>query len=902
MSEKHIKGRKKSSPLEISGKWGNSDLDSDGDYEKLINKFKQENSKKQKRNFTKSNSALQRTHNVKNKRNTHKLLSNKTLTKKVPIASLTQHNDLEIESQRQSYDDSSETDRDNNSPLRKHSRKKFKRITKIATKNSNSDFSIQQSNSFEDNSNDAVHLNKKNSGDSPVVSEKANIFHSNVDRPLRSSSDLNYEEIIKLKCSIPCYAVLQRNPMIDREVYSLNSENSSSNVLSNSCLDEDNDCVILHERINSSHQNSEGIYPINIQGLEKISSEQNNETQTGEITYALLRSNSKCSTPKVQEKHTHKSKIIDSSNNLLITSKPQSSMENKEISFDAEDCIILSGTAKPGHNEIISINNDEKRICQAFSDETKTSEKAVENLPFNVKIVSVTSLENNTSTATEDVLNMIKPEESKFSNAENKSKTYSSSVSEMQDSDIEIIDLDPIISNEKSMNERQNSSYMICKEIKDNTLQLNCIENHSENQDECIILDDEDFCPYKTTSNLEPMSLVRENSREDLKHDPKCSSNEHNEVSSDSTYSSKNKDSISIFELLNKIDFNYINKIINQTAIDGCENKNDSTKIVSIDESITPDKKVNTFSDRNLKTLQNDTNCTKKDNSENIVKNTYSRYNETHCNTYAFQNLKNQIDVSNYNADKICNSGMHINHNLIVKNPSERLTIPYIEESYTSNAVGSRKYVDEKSSINKPSLTSGENERMNFTYVQSKNYRLPNEKRKLEIDNDSPSDELDILAAKSVCDLGELANATAMPLLELFKREYNRYIEIKSTEQSFTAGLKLVEENQVKILMHLSSSIKNLMKHDSCFYEVAKTHTFPEKESKADFENCFKKGCEVIDDQKRFLNRTSCSIYQGTNQDNTVPANRKTKEVQSYYASCDQECTFGKTEADVPFP
>ncbi|GFR18829.1 MYND-type domain-containing protein [Trichonephila clavata] len=153
----------------------------------------------------------------------------------------------------------------------------------------------------------------------------------------------------------------------------------------------------------------------------------------------------------------------------------------------------------------------------------------------------------------------------------------------------------------------------------------------------------------------------------------------------------------------------------------------------------------------------------------------------------------------------------------------------------TSQASSFNKVVEHKISSSEVSKKHSE-----ISKLKHENFLLP-ENMKLQnnakIERDSALDELDLIATKSIFNIDEHKRPTIMPLLNLYKSEYKRYKEIKCTEKNVSAGLRLLEENQAKKLMHISSSIKNLVKHDSCFEKVFNKCENFQIDSKFDLKN-----------------------------------------------------------------
>ncbi|GFT59069.1 MYND-type domain-containing protein [Nephila pilipes] len=140
--------------------------------------------------------------------------------------------------------------------------------------------------------------------------------------------------------------------------------------------------------------------------------------------------------------------------------------------------------------------------------------------------------------------------------------------------------------------------------------------------------------------------------------------------------------------------------------------------------------------------------------------------------------------------------------------------------------------------------------------AQSKNMELLN--KNAEIDKICILDELDLIAIKSITNLDEHKRTTIMPLLDLYKSEFKKYKEIKCTEKNVSTGLKMLEEKQAKKLMHISSSIKNLVKHDSCFDKVFnKCENF-----QTDLKFCLKDEEKDLKEIPSSINKTKLSNWE----------------------------------------
>ncbi|KFM69521.1 hypothetical protein X975_17438, partial [Stegodyphus mimosarum] len=83
-----------------------------------------------------------------------------------------------------------------------------------------------------------------------------------------------------------------------------------------------------------------------------------------------------------------------------------------------------------------------------------------------------------------------------------------------------------------------------------------------------------------------------------------------------------------------------------------------------------------------------------------------------------------------------------------------------------------------------------------------------------------PEDELDVIATKNVKDLSNINSHFTLSLLDLYKKEYKRYKEIKCTEENIVSGLKLLEEKQAEKLKHIKCSIEKLATNDPCFLKA----------------------------------------------------------------------------------
>ncbi|GFY59136.1 MYND-type domain-containing protein [Trichonephila inaurata madagascariensis] len=152
--------------------------------------------------------------------------------------------------------------------------------------------------------------------------------------------------------------------------------------------------------------------------------------------------------------------------------------------------------------------------------------------------------------------------------------------------------------------------------------------------------------------------------------------------------------------------------------------------------------------------------------------------------------------------------------------------------------------------------------------LKHESFLLP-ENTKLEnnakIEKDNVLDELDLIATKSIFNIDENKRPTIMPLLNLYKSEYKKYKAIKCTEKNVSAGLKLLEENQAKKLKHISSSIKNLVKHDSCFEKVFHKCENFQIDSKFDLKNEKKDLREKI---PSFMSETNLSFSEDIKNEN----------------------------------
>ncbi|KAG8184900.1 hypothetical protein JTE90_017755 [Oedothorax gibbosus] len=158
----------------------------------------------------------------------------------------------------------------------------------------------------------------------------------------------------------------------------------------------------------------------------------------------------------------------------------------------------------------------------------------------------------------------------------------------------------------------------------------------------------------------------------------------------------------------------------------------------------------------------------------------------------------------------------------------------------------------------------GENKRLSLTINVKKRkdtaiYNPVIKKPKYEMFENS-SDELDVIAASFTEDLGA-PNKKVDALLNLYKAEYAKYMNIVNTEANVTQGLRLLHDKQLEKLAHLRSSIKNVVKHDPC-YLTAVQEKF---ESKAQ--------ASIKSEEKL---KPNSLILPGSSENNDIPVHFKT--------------------------
>ncbi|GBM49901.1 hypothetical protein AVEN_92165-1 [Araneus ventricosus] len=720
-------------------------------------------------------------------------------------------------------------------------------------------------------------------------------------------------DVLKLKCKIPCYVLIKRDPLLDRRAASLHAENSvvtNAVPILNSNHDED-DCIIIIETStnNFTNQNSENITP---------SIESGNSNQ-GESIISKSPCVSEASTNinDVQNKYMLNEELIFSSNILKPLSETNSNEKSAEILFDEstslevqknekevsksvtasrkslcdaekDKCCTLSKATRHSHKNVIStecedkstsvanplsrhtsdLPNNEANVSLRYNSATSATEKEM----FNVQILSVKSLNES------DIIDLSDDNEEK--NMEPIPTMNETKESAAEDSDVEIICLDSsIVNKEKCV--IKNVTGVLKNETR-NKVNGGMKENLSKSsaqplvsiEDDCVILDDldlpsENACTSKNIGQVEQSSQVFDiigNVNEGT------NSNKNEKTSGNSLDSDRN----SILKILGTIDFNCINKVLNETTATDtrkesipakaenslCDNieisertpcsfpekpkqgQNDAClpqKQVSIDACITP---IGPFEVNIKKSSLNTTLVGTREKRPKLVKNS----NVLHNINSGSENVPSSIKLNSTPSSSDDKSS------IVCVNSNTALTVP-------------KSFVSEKEIV-----ASSHKTEPNALRHSRKNQQLLPVCTKVE-SCESPSDELDNLAAKTIQNLDAIEKKSIVPLLELYRAEYKRFMEIKSTEQNVSAGLKLLQEQQTKKLLAISSSIKNVVKKDRCFHKINNEFGSNRNEHKSFIKSDSVEKDGSLDEIKKpleFVTLPSISSYPDVEKDNKV--------------------------------
>ncbi|GFV77231.1 MYND-type domain-containing protein [Trichonephila clavipes] len=793
----------------------------------------------------------------------------------------------------------------------------------------------------------------------------------------RNNTKHSETENLILKCKIPCYVLMKRDPILDLKAIFLHNDSHSvmNQLIPNTCMTDEDDCIIIEEGVKSVLQNSEALeFPSTSRcnASEKLSSaklesmlpnasscEQNQYASTGELNFnqdTQIQQASKISFSSKTTASSYSCSLPNDTDNSFpkILSKDlngmQYSVDKNVNSSETEDCIIICENTdyNSGQKEPSRTNDSEnslgtsvqhlnvpnrKMISIASNPRTHQMilDKNIEESTLSLKILSVETLDKTKASEIIDLSD--ENEEIKFEsvctniNAEvdniKKDKVISQCITHSEDSDIEIICLDSPLS-------AQNVSEKV--QVTENKYNLHMNE---------IVKEFGSETPDKTDSHVKtniycsdelPKSGGKDNELLETNRNKKEISKASDKVSDVKSNNTK------IFELLSSIDFDCIKKVLNSTPtidMNKMENVTDSSIEISkpCESHVKSNKSIDSYSMRSpkkvlinsnfikdqLTTNENvSANCVKIDSlseypEQSLKKDfTLPKENQIKCSIRnesnkessssvpeiskniekEGSNLKDAINLqSNLYSDDECQIILHKSSTGTSRENSFNKHIQLKEDNVTCLINKSRKIpVDCKSS--EATIISTQNASVNVSQASSFNkvveqkissyevskkhseipklkhesFLLPeNTKLQNKIEKDNVLDELDLIATKSIFNIDENKRPTIMPLLNLYKSEYKKYKVIKCTEKNVSAGLKLLEENQAKKLKHISSSIKNLVKHDSCFEKVFNKCENFQIDSKFDLKNEKKDLREKI---PSFMSETNLSISEDIKNEN----------------------------------
>ncbi|XP_055931323.1 uncharacterized protein LOC129961782 [Argiope bruennichi] len=878
---------------------GIGDTDSDNEFEKFLQKHHPE---KYSASYNNSGTRIAR-RNIKNTNKTKKK-RNKRLKCDTKISKVTSKklSDFEesAESERECIENNHKAE---NSCSRQFLPKKFRRIIEHTNSDdSASDTYLNDSGILNyDSSSSARDENLLNkSTDKETVRDAINLDNSGRLSVLPSVPNSNalFELKNALSCNElkfklkPCSVLLKRDPALDKKAASLQNGNSSlTNMVPFCNLYDDDDCCIISEtstndfisqesqnirqsveQRNPSQRKSAVLSESSIsEAFPELDGTQDKSMCTGKLkdssscelrtqtdTSSLI-SNSKSAKNLFEFKSIEKqgnekvSRSVDTTKkSALDTTKDESSIVNKVTTYSNENINSIECEEK-GATSIKSLtrhtsdlSKDETRVSLNSNRPTST-EKEI----FNVQILSVKSLNES------DVVILSDDDEEKDSKTIPSINVTNENVAE--DSDIEIICLDSVIDKKKSVNE--NAKEVLKNEIH-NKVDTSLKENSScssvqpmvLDEEDCIILDVVDLPiekhAVKNADKMQQSSQMNVISDHIIKIE-KENSNKGEETISDKKVDTGN----TILKILDTIDFNCIKKVLNETTITDTQKVENSESISAIAEDTLCDVNQTSKEDgtvdsfpKKRKQSQNDTSFPSK---PTLIDVNVTPVGNSEVNIRSVET--SPVNTQEHNFVKNSN----VPHK-IIKNDSENM-----QDSPKSNISSSRDcdksstFLNSSTDLVVPKLSICEKEiiasdyktKQDVTFHAGKNQQMLPVYPKME-SYESPFDELDIIAAKSIQNLGEHETKTVLPLLDLYRAEYKKFMEIKCTEQNVSAGLKLLEEQQAKKLMVISSSIKNLVKNDGCFHKVNNEFRNNQTEHKSFAKISHVKKDESLDEKK----------------------------------------------------
>ncbi|CAL1290432.1 unnamed protein product [Larinioides sclopetarius] len=726
-------------------------------------------------------------------------------------------------------------------------------------------------------------LNKENSVDfnesirlETIPAEQSSILSSTFSSEHKDSCC----DALKLKCKIPCYVVIIRDPLLDKKAALLRAGNSVmfSTLPASNPYDEDDDCIIIEASTNNfankktensalsveSRNSNRGELSI-ISNSPRVSEASNmNNVLNQELISSSNRlklhteTNEKFGEILFSDKNMPLEVHIDEKEFTRSVAPPRKSLRDKE----GDEYFTLNKAASDSYKNVNSVRCEDESTsvvdplpqhASDISNETVSlsCDSATEKEMFKVQILSVESLND-----------IVLSDDNEEKDTDSVPAINKSKESADEDSDVEIICLDSCVNKQKCVNENvlnsetRNEVKVSMKEDSSSPSALTSVSI----EDDCVILDDlgipnKNTCPSKNVGKEQQSFQADDavnNEITNSKKDGKTANNELESVKEE------------VLKTLETIDFNLINKLKTVPIDTREEDIPAKVENSSHDNIETSDRTLCSYPEK-LEQTQNDACLSQKQTSINTsitpvgpfeVNIKISSLNATPVEIR--EKRLNLVQNSNTLHTKSCSENVS---NLIRQNSISSTSENHKSFTINVNSCAAKSFVSEKE------VTSSCKTESNALIHSRKNKQLLPVCTKVEC-HESPSDELDIIAAKSIQSLDEKEKESIVPLLELYRAEYKRFMEIKCTEQNVTAGLKLLEEKQAKKLLAISSSIKNIVKNDECFHKINN-----EFKSKTFIKSDTVEKNESLDEIKKpleFVSRPSINSYPDIEKDDKV--------------------------------